>query len=85
MKIKYLILIAWSKKKDYDAKVSEIENKYITTTDYNRFTKNIVDNSVRDKNIVTETYFDAKLLQITSNKTTHLIVENELKNYNNLT
>ena len=28
------------KKADYDAKISEIENKYFTTSDYNKFTSN---------------------------------------------
>ena len=32
--------------------ISDIENKYITTADYNKFTKNIVDNSIRTKNLV---------------------------------
>ena len=40
------------KKTNYDAKISEIENKYITTTDYNKFTKNIVDNNIKSKNLV---------------------------------
>ena len=42
---KYLLLIIQSKKKkkDYDAKISGIESKYITTGDYNKITKNIVD------------------------------------------
>ena len=26
---------------NYDAKISDIENKYITTADYNKFTKNV--------------------------------------------
>ena len=26
-------------KPDYDAKISEMENKYFTTSDYNKFTK----------------------------------------------
>ena len=73
---------------DYDVKISEIESKYITTTDYNKFTKNIADNSIRGKNLVTETYFDAKLQNLNkntaSNKTKHLLVESELKNYKNL-
>ena len=45
-KKKYLLLIIQSKKKkkkDYDAKISGIESKYITTGDYNKITKNIVD------------------------------------------
>ena len=40
------------KKTNCDAKISEIENKYITTTDYNKFTKNIVDNNIKSKNLV---------------------------------
>ena len=30
-KVKYLMLVIQSRKTDYDAKISEIENKYITT------------------------------------------------------
>ena len=30
------------KKADYDAKISEMENKYFTTYDYNKFTNNIL-------------------------------------------
>ena len=40
------------KKTNCDAKISEIENKYITTTDYNKFTKNIVDINIKSKNLV---------------------------------
>ena len=35
------------KNTDYDAKISDIESKYITSADYNKFTKNIVDNSIK--------------------------------------
>ena len=34
-------------KKTYDAKISEIENKYITTADCNKFTKDIVNNKIK--------------------------------------
>ena len=37
------------KKTDYDTKITDIENKYITSADYNKFTKNIVDNSNSNK------------------------------------
>ena len=37
---------------DYDAKISDIESKYITTADYNKFTKNIVDNNIKSRNLV---------------------------------
>ena len=49
------------KKTDYDAKISEIESKYITTVDYNKLTKDIVDNSIKSKNLVTKRVLDAKL------------------------
>ena len=43
----------------------------------------MVDNSIKSKNLVTKTYFDAKMTgfnkKITSNKSKHLLVENELK------
>ena len=37
-------------KKGYKANISDIENEYITTVDYNKSTKNIVDNSIKSKN-----------------------------------
>ena len=33
-------------------KITDIENKCITTADYKKFTKNIVDNSIKSKNLV---------------------------------
>ena len=38
------------KKKDHDSKISDIESKYITATDYNKFTKDIVHSSIKNKN-----------------------------------
>ena len=32
--------------------MSNIESKYITTADYNKFNKNVVDNSTKRKNLV---------------------------------
>ena len=40
------------KKRIYDAKISDIQSKYITTADYNRFTKNVVDNSIKNEDTV---------------------------------
>ena len=40
------------KKADYDAEISGIENNYIATADYNKFTKGIVDNSIKSKSLV---------------------------------
>ena len=37
---------------DYDAKISDIENKYITTPDYNKFTKDIVAKNIKNKELV---------------------------------
>ena len=42
-------------------KITEIESKYISTADYNKFTKDIVD-SIKSKNLVTKTDYDIKLL-----------------------
>ena len=38
------------KKNDHDSKISDIESKYITAADYNKFTKDIVHNSIKNKN-----------------------------------
>ena len=38
-------------KDDYDTKTSDIESKYIITADYNKITKNIVDNSIKSRNL----------------------------------
>ena len=50
LKIKYLSNLV--KKTYYDAKISNIESKFITTADYNKFTKDIVDNNIKIKNVV---------------------------------
>ena len=39
-------------KKNYDAKMTDIENKYITTADNNKFTKDTVANNMKSKNLV---------------------------------
>ena len=65
-------------KTDYNTKITERESKYITTADSNKFTEDIVYNSIKSKNLVTKTDFDAKLQdigkRITSNKSKHLLV-----------
>ena len=40
------------KKIDCNVKISDIENKYITSADYYKFTKDIVDNSIKSKHLV---------------------------------
>ena len=47
LKIKYQILV-----------LSDIVSKYITATDYNKFTENIVDNSMKSKNLVNKSAID---------------------------
>ena len=37
------------RKTDYDAKISEIEGKYFTTSSYNKLTSNIVDVKIKLK------------------------------------
>ena len=43
------MLVIQSKKSDCDAKIPDIESKYITTADYNKFTKVIVANNIKSK------------------------------------
>ena len=38
--------------------LSDIVSKYITVDDYNKFTKNIVDNSIKSKNLVNKSAMD---------------------------
>ena len=40
------------KKLDYDVKILDIESKYITTADYNKFTKGIVPNKIKSERLV---------------------------------
>ena len=79
------------KNTDYDTKISDVEKKianhnhgkYITTQEFNKLATENVNARLAQTNLIT-TDFDAKLQflseRITSNKTKHLLVENELKN-----
>ena len=79
------------KKADYDTKISDIEKKitdhdygkYITTPEFNAMAASIFNTRLAQANVITKTDFDAKLSglnkRITTNKTKHLLVENELK------
>ena len=49
---KLLILVDLLRKTDYNTKITHIENKYITTADCNKSSKNIGDNSIKIKNLV---------------------------------
>ena len=77
------------KKRDYGAKILDIENKvtnhdhdkYITTSEFNKLTTENFKARLALDNLVTKTGFDAKLQDlnkiVTSNKTKHLLFENE--------
>ena len=40
------------KKTDYDAEISGIQKKYFTTSDYNKFTKEILDAHIKETKLV---------------------------------
>ena len=62
--------------------------RYITTSEFNKLTGENVAARLTQENLVTKTDFAAKLKslnkKINSNKTKHLLAENELKSYNQL-
>ena len=59
-------------------------DKHITTPDFNTLAADVFNARLAQENLITKTDFDAKLSnlnkKITSNKSKHLLVENELKN-----
>ena len=79
------------KKTDYDTKISELEkkltdhnhDKYITTPEFNKLTSKSFAARLAQANVITKKDFNAKLSsfnrKIISNKTKHLLIENELK------
>ena len=79
------------KKTDYNTKNSKLEkkltdhnhDKYITTPEFNTLAASVFNARLAQANLITKTDFDAKLSslnrKITSNKSKHLLVENELK------
>ena len=78
-------------KTDYDTKIPDIENKitdhdhdkYVTTSEFNTMAASVFNARSSQANVITKTDFHAKLSSInktiTSNKTKHLLIENELK------
>ena len=78
------------KKTDYNTKVTEIENKlidhnhdkYIDTSEFNKLAADVFNVRIAQAKLITKADFDAKLsnlsIKITTNKTKHLLVENEL-------
>ena len=79
------------KKADYNTKIAEIEkkltdhndDKYTTTAEFNTLAADVFNARFSQANLITKTDFDAKLSslnrKITTNKSKHLLVENELK------
>ena len=74
-------------KTNCDTKISELtdhnHDKYITTAEFNTLAASLFNARLAQTNLITKTYFDAKLpnpnRNINSNKAKHLLVENELK------
>ena len=79
------------KKADYNTKFTKIEKKladhnhgkFITTPEFNTLAAAVFNARLAQADLVTKTNFDGKLGSLnrktTSNKTKHLLVENELK------
>ena len=77
-------------KTNYDTKISELEkklidhnyNKYITTPQFNTLAASVFNARLTQANLITKTDFDAKRSslnrKITSNKSKHLLIENEI-------
>ena len=61
--------------------------KYFTTADYNKFTSNILDVTLKQKELVNKSGIDKKLIninkKITSNKTKHVEAEKKITNLTN--
>ena len=78
------------KKIDYNAKITDIENKlndrnhdkYIDTSEFNKLAGDVFNARIEQANLITKTDFDTTLSslnkKITQNKTKHLLVESEL-------
>ena len=90
-KIPNISSLVKKKEEDYHTKITEIEkkltdlnhDKYITTSEFNKLTAEVFGVRLARANLVTKTDFDDKLeslnQKINSNKTKHLLAENELK------
>ena len=79
------------KETDYNIKISDIEkkitdhdhNKYISTSEFNTLAADVLNARLKQANLTTKRDLDTELKKIsdrvTSNKSKHLLVENELK------
>ena len=77
------------KKTDFNTKITEIEkkltdhnhDKYIDTQEFDKLAADVFNVTIAQTNLITNTYFakfSSLYRKITSNKTKHLLVENEL-------
>ena len=84
------MLVIQSKKQTKITKISETEkvgdhnhDKYITTPKFNNLAAGVFTATLAQANLVTKTDFDNRLMnlnrKINSNRTKHVLVENELK------
>ena len=85
-----------AKQTDYETKISEIKkkftnhnhDKYITTPEFNKLTLENFAARLAQANLIAKTDFDNRLMslnrKITSNKTKHVLVENELRKTKNI-
>ena len=83
------------KKTDYNTKITEIENKlnnhnhdkYSTTPEFNILAADVFNARLAQDNLITKTYFDAKLSslnrKIAASKSKHLLLESELNKLKN--
>ena len=82
-------------KPDYNTKVADIENKltnhnhdkYIDTQEFNNLAADVFNARIAQAKLIPKTEFDSKLSNLnrknTSNKSKHLLVENELNKLKN--
>ena len=67
------------KKSDYDTKIKDIENKYITTTEFHKLASDAVNTRIVQANLVKKTDFDNKLSDLNrktvSNKTKDILLQ----------
>ena len=85
------MLVVSLKKTDCDTKISELEKKlsdrnhgkYITTPEFNTLAASVFNARLAQANLITKADFDANHSsldrKVTSNKSKHLLVENELE------
>ena len=80
------------KKKDYNTKITDIENKltnhnhdkYVATSEFNTLATNVFNARLAQANLIAKTDFDAKSSlnrKITANKTKHFLNDNDLSYY----